>query len=203
MKGDRSITPIRDHKVYNENPFVNELAHHIVEKGNKRIKKVITQAGGYIDRETGESIDGEDLFIGIVKIVDQEQFIKVYHDQIKKVARLSDRAVSILTIYIARQLGKESLDIVFDIDDCERETQYSRSSIYRALGELLDANVLGRTKYQWKYYINPKFIFNGSRINVIERYIKEGTSGTMKSFEKNIDILRLEEGSGTPDRAGN
>ena len=170
---EKTSLPMREHKVYEDNPFKERLYEQIATTKKSRVDKIWTKSGTVIDNESGEVREGQDLFVATKKVVDSEQFTKVFHDQIKNTADISDRAVRILMWYIARELGKDKLEVIFDIDECERVTAYSRASIYRALGELLDANIIARTKYQWMFYINPLFIFNGDRISVVTQYIKD------------------------------
>jgi len=172
-KNKKELTPMRDHKVYLENPFEKMLAVHIAEKGKSKINKVITQTGQLVDKETGDVVEGESLFVATRKVVDDDQFTKVFHDSIKETVNVSDKAINVLMVYIAPMLGKDELQILFDIDECEVKTEYSRATIYRALAELLDAEIIARTKYQWLFFINPLYIFNGDRIRVVNDYVRK------------------------------
>jgi len=168
--------PMREHKVYPENPFEKMLAVHITESGKTKIDKVLTQTGQLVDTESGEAIEGESLFIATKKVVDGDQFTKIFHDSIKNTVNISNKAIHILMWYIAPQLKKDELQVLFDLDDCEKLTEYSRSSIYTALAELLNAEIIARTKYQWLFFINPLYLFNGDRIRVVNDYVRKTTN---------------------------
>lgn len=174
---------IRDHEVYKNNPYEKMLAVYITENKKEKIDKVLSQTGQVTDRETGEIMKIRDdseldsLFVATKKYVDRDAFTKIYHESIKHHANIGDAAVKVLTWYIAGKLGKEELEVVFDLDECATRCNYSKATIYRALGELLDAEIIARTKYQWKYFINPLFIFNGDRIKVTNIYIKKNIPG--------------------------
>jgi hypothetical protein len=64
--------------------------------------------------------------------------------------------------------------VLFDMDECKKYTKYKTSKpIYKGLAELIDSEIIARTKFEYMFYINPMIFFNGNRITFAESYVKK------------------------------
>lgn len=158
---------IKDFDVFDQNPFTEGVVEKISQNKKKRIRKFITSKGSYIDNSSGEV---KDVIMGIQKEVDSHEFTKLYHEGLNEIMGLTDKSSKIL-YYLASRLRKDQMQIEFDIDNCTDVTGYSKSSVYNAMAELLEFNIIARHKKSYIYFINPLYIFNGDRLTIVKQYV--------------------------------
>lgn len=187
-----------------KNPFGDQALIRIGE--NLLIKKVnatkqdeSTVLVG-VDPKTGEAL-GQTTFWRN-KVVDTETFAKIFSDGFKNFAGLKASTMTLFS-YITSSLLKPNKDEFFlFIDDAVKETELSQRSIYRALTELADKEIIARGRIDEQFYINPVYVFNGDRVTFCTTYITKnypdystGTHGLKKTITRmqSENILPHEE----------
>lgn len=171
-----------------ENPFVKNAIEQI---NSSTVKKRMFSTGSdqrailqAYDPETGETL-GHTTFIRQIEI-DDDQFIKVYLRDFKVFYGLSEKAMRIFG-YILTLLKPNSDEFIFLINDCMQQTIYkAKGSIYAALAELIEANIIARGKTDVFFYINPMVIFNGSRVTFAKTYIKKREDKVAKKTKNTL-----------------
>lgn len=123
-------------------------------------KKVVNQL---LDPKTGEVF--EVLQAGEEKVIDSLPFVKVYYDMISFMMRSNCQVTIKLSLYIMNDLEyKDSYVYLRCTEVCKDLGWNSRSTFYKALKGLIEANVIAKSEIANLYYVNPNMVFNGSRI---------------------------------------
>lgn len=189
MSKKASVKKFSDFDKNMENPFVKNAIEQI---NNSTVKKrtfatgtdqrAILQA---YDPETGETL-GHTTFVRQIEI-DDDQFVKVYLRDFKVFYGLSEKAMRVFG-YILTLLKPNSDEFIFLINDCMQQTIYkAKGSIYAALAELIEANIIARGKTDIFFYINPMVIFNGSRVTFAKTYVKKNSERCHRNTHRNIE----------------
>lgn len=181
-----SIKKFSDFPNNKENPFMQEA---IVQIEKSIVRKCRSSTGTSrsavlhaIDPSTGE-FKGHTAFIRQIE-VDEQEFIKFYLKEFKAFCGLSEKAMRIFN-FILKQLKPNSDEFMFLINDCIDEVGYkSKTSIYNALTELIQADVIAKGKTDTLYFINPNMIFNGNRVTFARSYIKKNIEKAVSRDEK-------------------
>lgn len=106
-------------------------------------------------------------------IKDKKEFIKIYKDSLKTILKLSSTSQKVLW-YIMDNLGLKQQCIDIPPRVCMEECSFKTpKSVRDGIMELLDKNILTRTPYMMRYWVNPMVLFNGNRMEFIREYILE------------------------------
>jgi hypothetical protein len=98
-------------------------------------------------------------------IVDRANYVKVYKHGQDLVKDLSDSGVR-LFLYIAIHLGVHQ-DTIFLYQGTVCEwCGFKRATYFNTLSELVKKNVVAKRGDSIEYFVNPNFIFNGSRLKL-------------------------------------
>lgn len=169
-----------------KNPFIDDgilldLKDRNTRLGTKRPDDNIQ----VIDKGTGEIRDSFS-YTYTKHRVDSSQFIKLYTHNMKSIFGLPKRCLSVLG-HIFRHMIPDK-DYVYVhvsavMDDCNYR---GRQSVYTALGDLLEAGVIGRTREPYMFWINPNIMYNGNRLVIINEYIKEQEGVQSKMIEEGV-----------------
>lgn len=153
--------------------------------------------------------DNTDNLQGIVRLktVDNEKYVKLYTAQLSLWFSLTVPAQKTLS-YIMINLHKNQDVVYINLKDILAFTQYSSPvSIYEGLNELVNMQIIARTKEASYYFINPSYIFNGDRVVFVEaiqrsqQAIAERIESTYRSVQPqfladDIDGVSLESHEG-------
>ena len=158
-----------------KNPFIEKAIEEVNSSTVRKYKhasgqnqKAILQA---VNAETGELM-GHTTFVKQIE-VDEEKFTKFYLSNFSAFYDLTKAGIKVLG-YILSQTKANQDRVEFDIDKCLKHTGYStKDSIYRGLSELLESEIIARTRHDIFYYINPLVVFNGNRITYVKSYVKK------------------------------
>lgn len=164
---------LSDFELNKENPFAKQALVNIGSalvsksvKGTNKDESAILKA---VDGN-GEIL-GNSVFIRN-KAVDTESFAKFFLAGFKAFFDLKPASIKVFK-YILGQLKPNQDSFMFFMDECKEETGYSEVSIFRALGELCNAEIIARGRADIEYYINPMCVFNGDRVTFATTYINE------------------------------
>ena len=175
-----------DFPLNRENPFIGELLIP-TKRGTVAISR--TKDKGLIDTVTGEIDDS--LFIAIKKEIDREEFIKIFHSQLKILFDLSKSSLKTLSYFMSVSGFSDELD--FDLQDCMTYTGYSsKETIFNSIAELLDKEIIARGKNPYKYYANPKIFYKGDRIVLLTDY-RVKRKKQLEGSERQLDLFNSDE----------
>lgn len=177
-----------------ENPFAKQA---LVKIGSALVSKRVIGANKdesavlkAVDQYSGEIL-GNTVFMR-QKTVDTEQFTKLFFSNFQAFFELKPASMKVFR-YIIGALKPDNDEIKFILDDCIAQTSLSKSTIYRALGELCAAQIIARGISDVLYYINPMVVFNGDRVTFATTYINknfpEKYHTSKSSVKGTIDIM--------------
>lgn len=164
---------ITNYESNTESPFIERLLE--VKITNRR-KLLAGTANDLVDSETGE-VMAVNAFAAIEK-VDNEQFTKIYKEGLAAMYGLSRAGIRVFS-FIATIAKPNKDSIIFEMDDCKEFTKYkTHAPIMTGLAELIENKFIARSNKHYRYFINPKMFFNGSRVAFIKMYYKENNYPT-------------------------
>lgn len=158
---------VKSFQEYKTNPFLEGLTI----KTKNQITSIARSPLTVLNPETGEL--HETAFMHTKKMVDNDEFVKVFKAHLQLFFNLSQRALRVLG-YFASALKINDDRVYFDLSDCKEYTKYSATqSIFLGLGELLDKKAIARSDKTNIYFINPAILFNGNRLVVMQEFVKK------------------------------
>lgn len=181
------MVKLSDMPVYEDNPFNEALITKLNSTGKTKFTQFMAVGNKeIIDKATGEVMDSTGhMVMGRQKVVDSDEFTKVYFKELKNSLNASKGDMQVL-IYLSNNLEYNQNFVLFDIDDCIKQTMLSDTTIYRSLANLCDAGIIARSDKFYKYFINPVMMFKGDRITLVDEYIRKG-SHNKKGSRKQLD----------------
>ena len=184
MKNNNTYKSIKAFKANEGNPFIEEVVTH-VDKGDKFILIGNKKSDLLIDGTTSE-VKAHTVMAKRTKI-DRAQFVKLYTSTIRGWFDLSKTAMKVFS-YVAVTTKPNQDHFVLVLEDCMEFTGYkTRKSILQGLAELIDNNIIARSKTSFIYYINPSFFFNGDRLTLLEQYEVEAEDKNTKPLPDQDD----------------
>ncbi len=168
-----ATTSIRKHEKFDKNPFVKGL--YAMKRGRKTIA-VGQKTYGLFDRKTGEIEDPKQAhtFVGVQRIVDKDEFVKIFISGITNIVDLSQLAQQVLSYFFtASKIGDDK--VYFNMVECCEFTNKSTVSCSRGLTELLEKDFIARSSQMNIYFINVNYFFKGDRYTLFNDVILKGT----------------------------
>ncbi len=168
-----ATTSIRKHERFDKNPFVKGL--YAMKRGRKTVA-IGTKTYGLFDRKTGEVEDPKQAhtFVGVQRIVDKDEFVKIFISGITSIVDLSQLAQQILSYFFnASKIGEDK--VLFDMHECCKFTNKSTVSCSRGLTELLEKDFIARSSQMSVYFINVNYFFKGDRYTLFNDVVLKGT----------------------------
>ena len=171
--GVEDIPGLRDFPKHKESPFLIDL---FVKKTDRR-KKIVASGIKYnaIDLGTGEVMPDMVAQQIVFEEVDTEEFTKVYDSFLQTLFDLTPRAYRMMRYFMAAlKFGEHQ--VVYNPREAMEVTGYtSKASIAAALAELAAKGVIARSEMQNIYFINPKCMFKGDRIDMWRTVVRAKT----------------------------
>lgn len=59
--------------------------------------------------------------------------------------------------------AEDDFEIFFDVEDASKKTNRSSMTIYKAIKDLEENKIIAKSRKSYKYYINPQFLFHGTK----------------------------------------
>lgn len=119
--------------------------------------------------EFADTLSGEvSLFEKQVKskrvIVDRGNYVKLFKGSYSLVHGLSANSLR-LFLFICFHVGVHSETIIFSYESVSKFCGFKRTVYYQSVSDLLDKQVIAR-KGSNEYFVNPNYVFNGSRLKL-------------------------------------
>lgn len=90
--------------------------------------------------------------------------------------------------HILKQLKPKNDRFYFIVEECMKETGYSKPTIYKALTELVINKIIARGPHDIIYFINPMIVFNGDRVTFAKSYVKKKSNVEIDGRQTYIDV---------------
>jgi predicted transcriptional regulator len=171
----------QQHEFHSYNPFIEDVVEHITE--TKRRKVSGWKWEGVVDENTGDITQRPMLVLGDIKVLDSAAFYKVYIGEIKSFFGLTNASM-LLFEYIMNNIGYGNDKICLTVDIIKADNGMAKSTIYRAIDQLLDKKVIAKASLPGCYYINPKIAFKGDRITLVKQYVREQVEVHSRQIKK-------------------
>lgn len=157
-------------------PFMGELMQIDIDKRTKFIAG--KNPSLVVNSSTGE-VEGTQLF-AIYEKVDKESFTKLYQKGMTEFCNLSKSGIKVFGYFTSIAKPNKG-DVIFQMDECQKYTGYkTEKQVLKGISELLESGFIARSKYHYKYFINPTMFFNGSRVAFIKMYEVETNKNLLK-----------------------
>lgn len=162
---------------YAVNPFIKDMVLPVRGK-NVQVSCLGKDNNILVNQDTGEILG---THVVTRKKVDTEQFVKLFTANIALVFDLGCAGIKAFNVLVwAVQCRCITRDIVaMDnftredfLDNQDKKLALSKATFDRGIRELEQAGIIAKHEKPGQYFINPNFIFNGSRIaftSLIER----------------------------------
>lgn len=161
---------ITSYEKQTKSPFIDEL-FEIQVSARRRVLAGKQPSTIMVDTSTGE-VQAHQVF-AIQEKVDKETYTKVFSGMMRELFKLSSRGVKVFG-YITTIVKPNKDVVMFDMEEALEYTDYKKEqSILHGIEELLEHEIIARTKKHYKYYINPNLFFNGNRLTLIKQYVKD------------------------------
>lgn len=157
---------------HDTNPF---LAGLVVQTRHRSL----TVARG-TQLQTADGTNEAMTTIAQVKLVDEEQFVKLYTSQLRSFFEISTTGFRVLSVVLqaiqTQAVGTDRVYLDFsDVAAFARSIDvriFSRKTYERGLAEMLTKGFLARTEKPNFYFFNPALFFNGDRARFVTEYRK-------------------------------
>lgn len=193
MKNIKTKKTSREVVRFEKNPFLPNLS---VKTKNQHIRV------SKIEQEKDENIlinpdTGEVAYTHMVtyKEVDKEEFVKVFTRNIGMMFNLKPKGIKVLNILMFAvqnyALGKDKVKFdKFTLEEFKKSTnlKIEIQTFQKGINELIDNQIVARTKEQGYYFINPNFIFNGDRFAFTTAFKKKKESTKIDCNQEEISL---------------
>lgn len=168
------------------NPFLSGIVEYI---GDSKHRKVVGHSfQDVVDKPTGNVSKQKILVLGEQKVVDKQEYSKVYLGELRRFFGLSKKALTLLD-YIMENIkyGEDRICIYYP--DVKDKIGMVKTTMYGCIKQMLTVNMIAKANTPGCYYINPAVMFKGERITIVIDYIRDHvpTQYDMDSMEQPID----------------
>jgi len=206
MSKGNMINPPSPSWGWNKDKAINPLTGDLVVETKDKFIRVSQNKLETVDYDTGE-IFGE-THISFAKKVDTEPFLKIFQKKLKNFFELKPSSLKLIFIIMA-ELSKEkphSDQIYLDFDDCQNycsdNKELSKASFKRAIQELKEKKFIKAVvekRGNKLFFINPAIFFNGDRLVLMEKIVREANWTDFIEKEQQKTIAKAKEQSDSGD----
>lgn len=173
---------------FDENPWINDLSMTI-KKGSQIT--AMGRSSKLIDASSGELLSSDVAMVS-KKIIDKEEFIKVFENGISNIFDLSKAARDLFRIILKIYLDQKMVgERVYLSDKTLSDAGYNRTRVTKnnALNQLMEAGFIAKVAKEnnW-FFINPNMFYKGNRLTLIEQYAIKGTDEADKMLEEQLKL---------------
>lgn len=160
---NESLGERRGFPVYVANPSALEVK--LKTKENEPIRIDRGANATLINSTTGEVLGEGTLAFFRRKVVDDEQFVKIFSGGIKKFFELSKSAQKIVSQIILPQIQENKDQDKIELVQMLYKDLMPERTFQRAIRELLKKELIYMTPSSGVFFINMKVFFNGTRVD--------------------------------------
>jgi len=177
----RESTGVRAAVKHATNPFLKVVNTEI--KGKKRFYNVTGRNDVVTDIRTGEITSM--LEHKVVKIVDGEEFVKIFANGVAGIYDLKAAGRNVLTFLLDVVQQHPNTDRIYlhFLDAVEEPWKISKTVFFRGLGELIEKQFVAPSDRQNMFFLNPLMIWNGDRFRFIHEYRKANIEKDINEFK--------------------
>lgn len=150
------------------NPFLASIVEHIQDSKHRKVAGHSWQ--DVVDKSTGAINKQKVLVLGDQKVVDKQEYAKVYMGEIGRFFGLSKKALLLLD-YIMKNINYGEDKICLYYPDVQSSLGLIRSTMYSCISQMLQAQIIAKASTNNCYYINPAVVFKGERIAIVKQFI--------------------------------
>lgn len=140
---------------YEQNPFANKL-----------IKSL------YYGSATRPSFSNGTITVEQKKVVDSKQFVKLYVNGLFQLDTITKPGERVLRYVLLILRANQDKVVIITKEVQEHYKLKSPVSIYNGINNLIDLNLIARHSTN-VYWINPKFLYNGDRLKLVNSYERQ------------------------------
>lgn len=180
---NQTKSELRYHSI---NPFISEIVEHVTDS---RSRKVIGHSfQDVVDKPTGNTLKQKILVLGEQKVVDKQEYAKVYMGEIQRFFGLSKGSLKLVD-YIMKNIKYGEDRICLYYPDVKDKLSMIKTTMYASIRQLIKVSIIARASTPGCYYINPAVVFKGDRIAIVRQYAMDSipTQYEMDTMEQPID----------------
>jgi hypothetical protein len=162
------ITGIRSAPTHALNPFLAES--EITEIRGRKKKYSIASRADLVMSPEGEVKAG--IEHTIVKVVDDETFVKMYEQGVIGMHDLNASGKKVFHFLFKKVQENPNVDrlYLYFMDAIEEPWSISKPVFFRGMAELLEKKFIARSSNPNIFFMNPKMMFNGDRFRLIQEF---------------------------------
>lgn len=178
------------------NPFRNDVISHTI-RGTRAIyaSPVKENSFAMVSRETGE--DFGNIAFGKRVVVDKTNFLKFYANGVKMFLNLKNPGIKVFMLIYDKLLENKNyqtdkIELIFELLEEDVQKQIKRSTFYRGINELIEANFLAPSYIDGMYWINCDYVFRGDRLALVNEYITQDVLDSEQKWSAKVNAEKNE-----------
>lgn len=186
-------------RIHTENPFLDGVGYNT----RKKTEVLFDGQQAVVNSTTGEVLE-DHLSVARVRIVDSDQFVKLYLANLHVFFDLGKAAQRVAEFVLhmvgTRAIGRGEVLLAFS----EYQTYFAtrgggtRPTWLRGLQELAAKNLIAKSPTKSVWYINPAVTFNGDRARFITDIRRKKTSAEKleEAGQRRLDLIEQGQENG-------
>lgn len=179
------------------NPWAQELARTI-KKGNRMVGFSTTRQEVF-DQTTGEVKTNETAIIGVRRIIDKEEFVKIFAIHVlEQMAQTSKTVKDVFFVFLNAYKDQDTSgahpDRIYMSHGLARDEwgfKKQASSWKSGVNALCNEGIIAPVKnMEGFYWINPNVFFKGDRLRIVNEF---AVSGTEAAEQQEAENARLQQ----------
>ena len=181
---------VTDFEKHEENPFMPTLIKDMAVRNRKQYLRDDNGSKSMVVVHDESQTPLAHANFYEVQEVDETQFVKVFANFFSAQKGLTKTGREVL-IYLMTLLRPKNDKVRVRIEEALTFLNYkSKKSYFIGIANLLEKEVIARTKYDDEYFINPLIMFNGDRIGYAKIYVKKKSEAAKRlNDDTQLDIF--------------
>ena len=176
---------------HSSNPFITPIVQQIQDSKNRKIVGHSFQ--DVVDTGTGNIMKQKILVLGEQKVVDKQEYSKLYMGQIQRFFGLSKSCLRLLD-YIMDNIRYGEDRICLFYPDVKEKLDISKGIMYSSIRKLIEVDIIARANTKGCYYINPAVVFKGDRVALVQQWVVDSTPSEYEMETMHLPITEYAPG---------